>query len=163
GAGGPVDGAVRACGPPEAGVFPRLDGGEAREAMVGVHGQELVGIEGRRRPVVGAFRDAGHVTAEAELAQLRNRPHAGPPFAERTLELGHADRVWGHDAEPHDDHPPPHAGTPMPDSVPEQTTVPSSSVISTSDRRRRRRNTSFCPRISTRWPGRTMPVNSTVA
>src|SRR5262249_37752468 len=159
----PADVVVAAYRTGEAGVLPGLHRGDAGEPVVRVHGEKLVGVEERRGQLVDALGDSRHPTAEAQLGQPRDCPPPGAALAQRLPERRPPETVRRHHADTGDDYPPRHAGTPMPESVPEQTAVPSSSLISTSERRRRRRKSTLRPWTSTRCPGRTIPMNATRA
>src|SRR5262249_12986936 len=159
----PADLVVTARGTGETGVLPGLDRGHASEPVVRVHGQELVGVEERRGQLIDALRNSSDLTAEAQLAQPGDCSHPGAALAQRLPERRHPDTGRRHPADAREAPPPGHAGTPTPARVPEQTAVPSSSLISTSERMRRRRKSSLRPWTTTRCPGRTIPVNSTWA
>src|SRR6185503_2921502 len=112
---------------------------------------------------VDALRNARNAAAEAELGELRLRADPRGAAAQRGLELVSPVAIRRHDAEAGHDHALRHLGTPMPESVPEHTRVPSSSFISTAQRSLRRRKNTTRPVVMTRIPGRTIPLNSTSA
>ena len=137
--------------PREAGVLPGLDARRAPRS--GGTGSSRAAA--RRRRLFSASSSAPWGTPAtwqakpcSAIASLRRDARA--PFAERVLEVRDAVRVRGDHAEARHDDAPPHRATPSPESVPEQTTLPSSSVIWPSMRSLRRRQNTLRDSMRTR-------------
>ena len=108
---------------------------------------------------------AGDLAAELELDHASGCDECPSALAQRELERLRAVAVGRDDAQAGHHHPTAvaHCGTPIPESVAEQTTVPSARVISTSERSLLRRKNTFRGRDGHPVPGRTTPENSTSA
>src|SRR5439155_15986792 len=95
-------------------------------AEVRVHRQEIFLAEAAGGGFLDSLGYPGDRATESELLHLGDVPDTRAPRAQRLLELGDAETVRCDHAETRDDHPPRHAATPIPESRPEQTSVPSS-------------------------------------
>ncbi len=88
------------------------------------------------------MRSRGDLAAELVLLELGYEAHSGLSLAQGALELTERTPIRCHDSEAGNDDPiriRGHGMTPIPDKVPEQTTVPSSNCISQAARSLRRR------------------------